>query len=129
MTESMGKQIRAGRQRSALTRERLAEALGAQHRHPPGGLAPGGMRDRPGLSPEPGGMPLRALAPAEDKTGGHTGPPISGRSGCEAPPWADAARSSPRGEDCFFLPLAIYSGMLSYDFPIKRRRFLSERRR
>ena len=26
MTESMGKQIRAGRQRSALTRERLAEA-------------------------------------------------------------------------------------------------------
>ena len=26
MTESMGKQIRAGRQRSALTRERLTEA-------------------------------------------------------------------------------------------------------
>ena len=28
MTENMGKQIRAGRQRSALTQERLAETLG-----------------------------------------------------------------------------------------------------
>ena len=28
MTENMGKQIRAGRQRSSLTQEKLAEALG-----------------------------------------------------------------------------------------------------